>query len=202
MAADVYVVGVGMIKFGRYPDKDVPELGGEAALLALDDAGLGIKDMRDAWRAATSSRPTPWSASASCSEIGQTGIPVVNVANACATGSTAFREACMRGRVRRVRRGAGGRRRADGQRACSAAVAAASGIRTEGVLGLRPHAGGVRPGRHGAHAQVRHHVRAVRQGVGEEPPPLDAATRKSQYQMETPLEEVMGARDDLVPEHA
>src|SRR3990172_10100500 len=28
-------------------------------------------------------------------EIGQTGIPVVNVANACATGSTAFREAYL-----------------------------------------------------------------------------------------------------------
>ena len=24
MAADVFVAGVGMIKFGRYPDKDVP----------------------------------------------------------------------------------------------------------------------------------------------------------------------------------
>ena len=50
MAADVFVAGVGMLKFGRYPDKDVPELGGEAALLALDDAGLGIRDVRDAGR--------------------------------------------------------------------------------------------------------------------------------------------------------
>ena len=31
---DVYVLGVGMIKFGRYPDKDVPQLGGDAALRA------------------------------------------------------------------------------------------------------------------------------------------------------------------------
>ena len=28
-------------------------------------------------------------------EIGQTGMPVVNVANACATGATAFRDAWM-----------------------------------------------------------------------------------------------------------
>src|SRR5258708_8390771 len=28
-------------------------------------------------------------------QIGQTGIPVINVSNACATGSTAFREADM-----------------------------------------------------------------------------------------------------------
>ena len=44
MAGDVFVAGVGMLKFGRYKDKDVPELGGEAALLALDDAGLTMRD--------------------------------------------------------------------------------------------------------------------------------------------------------------
>ncbi|TMA42639.1 MAG: thiolase family protein, partial [Deltaproteobacteria bacterium] len=42
---DVYVAGVGMIKFGRYPDRDVPDLGGEAVLLALDDAGLALRDV-------------------------------------------------------------------------------------------------------------------------------------------------------------
>ena len=36
---DVYVVGVGMIKFGRYPDKDVSQMGAEAGVLALKDAG-------------------------------------------------------------------------------------------------------------------------------------------------------------------
>ena len=39
---DVYVLGVGMIKFGRYPDKDVPQLGAEAAVLALKDADIGV----------------------------------------------------------------------------------------------------------------------------------------------------------------
>jgi hypothetical protein len=34
-----------MIKFGRYPDKTVPELGAEAALEALKDAGVTIKDV-------------------------------------------------------------------------------------------------------------------------------------------------------------
>ena len=32
---DVFVAGVAMLRFGRYPDRDVPDLGGEAALLAL-----------------------------------------------------------------------------------------------------------------------------------------------------------------------
>ncbi len=40
---DVYVLGVGMIKFGRYPDKDVSQLAGQAALLALKDAGMTVK---------------------------------------------------------------------------------------------------------------------------------------------------------------
>ena len=37
--SDVYVMGVDMIKFGRFPEKTVPELGAQAALMALDDAG-------------------------------------------------------------------------------------------------------------------------------------------------------------------
>ena len=42
---DAYIVGVDMIKFGRFPDKTVPQLGAEAALMALDDCGLQIQDM-------------------------------------------------------------------------------------------------------------------------------------------------------------
>ena len=42
---DVAVIGVGMIKFGRYPEKTVPELAGQAALLALKDAGIDMKDI-------------------------------------------------------------------------------------------------------------------------------------------------------------
>ena len=44
--SDVYVMGVDMIKFGRFPEKTVPELGAQAALMALDDAGLKIQDMQ------------------------------------------------------------------------------------------------------------------------------------------------------------
>ena len=43
--SDVYVLGVDMIKFGRFPDRTVPDLGAEAALLALDDAGLNIGNL-------------------------------------------------------------------------------------------------------------------------------------------------------------
>ena len=44
--SDVYVIGIDMIKFGRFPDITVPKLGATAANMALDDAGLSIRDMQ------------------------------------------------------------------------------------------------------------------------------------------------------------
>jgi acetyl-CoA acyltransferase len=90
--SDVYVVGIDMIKFGRFPEKTVPELGAQAALMALDDAGLSIKQM-EALYCGNLYQANAMVGQRILQEIGQTGIPVVNVANACATGATAFREA-------------------------------------------------------------------------------------------------------------
>ncbi len=89
---DAYVVGVDMIKFGRFPEKTVPEIGSEAALLALDDAGLAIQDM-EALYCGNLGQASGMVGQRILQQIGQTGIPVVNVSNACATGATAFREA-------------------------------------------------------------------------------------------------------------
>ncbi|HXG19268.1 MAG TPA: thiolase family protein [Methylomirabilota bacterium] len=89
---DVYVLGVGMIKFGRYPDKDVPQLGAEAAVLALKDAGMSIKDV-EMLVCGNLFQANAMNAQRILQQIGQTGIPALNVSNACATGSTAFREA-------------------------------------------------------------------------------------------------------------
>jgi len=90
--SDVYILGVDMIKFGRFPDRTVPSLGAEAALLALDDAGLTIKDM-EALYCGNLGQSSGMVGQRILQEIGQTGMPVVNCANACATGATAFREA-------------------------------------------------------------------------------------------------------------
>ena len=92
--SDVYVMGVDMIKFGRFPDRSVPNIGAEAALMALDDAGLGIQDMQ-ALYCGNLVQANAMVGQRILQEIGQTGMPVVNVANACATGATAFREAWM-----------------------------------------------------------------------------------------------------------
>ena len=89
---DAYVVGVEMLKFGRFPDKTVPQIGAEAAHLALDDSGLTIQDM-EALYCGNLGQASGMVGQRILQEIGQTGIPVVNVSNACATGATAFREA-------------------------------------------------------------------------------------------------------------
>lgn len=89
---DAYVVGVDMIKFGRFPDKPVPEIGAEAALMALDDCGLAIQDM-EALYCGNLGQASAMVGQRILQQIGQTGMPVVNVSNACATGATAFREA-------------------------------------------------------------------------------------------------------------
>jgi acetyl-CoA acetyltransferase len=89
--SDVYILGTDMIKFGKFPDRSVPQIGAEAALMALDDAGLTIHDM-EALYCGNLMQSNAMVGQRILQQIGQTGIPVVNCANACATGATAFRE--------------------------------------------------------------------------------------------------------------
>jgi acetyl-CoA acyltransferase len=93
MADSLWVVGVAMTRFMRYPGKDLIDLGSEAALAALADAGLTIFDADVL--AAGCLYETSGIGQRIQKQIGQTGIPVYNVANACATGATAFRVAAM-----------------------------------------------------------------------------------------------------------
>ena len=87
--SDVYVVGIDMIRFGRYPDRTVVQLAADAALLAFDDCGISIKDIQALYSGNIGETMT---GQRTLQIIGQTGIPVVNCTNACATGATAFRE--------------------------------------------------------------------------------------------------------------
>src|SRR6476659_8404951 len=88
---EVAVIGVSMIKFGRYPDRDVAQLAAEAGLLALKDGGVQMKEIESLYSG--NMYATSGSGQRILQHMGQTGIPVINVANACATGATAFREA-------------------------------------------------------------------------------------------------------------
>jgi acetyl-CoA acetyltransferase len=94
MAGDAWIIGASMTKFGRYPDKDSIDLASEAALAAMDDAGATIHDIQ-ILAAGTLLEASNMFGQRLQKQIGQTGIPVYNVANACATGATALRVAAM-----------------------------------------------------------------------------------------------------------
>ena len=188
--SDVYVLGTDMMKFGRFPEKTVPQLGGQAALMALDDAGLAIQQIQ-ALYCGNLGEATAMVGQRILHQIGQTGVPVVNCANACATGATAFREAWISIKaglydlvlavgVEQMGRGLLG------------GGAKANGISAEGLLGSATmpavfgEAGLEHSRKYGttfeqfAKVSVKNHHHAT-------------LNPKAMYQIETPLEAVMGA---------
>ena len=86
----IWVVGVSMTKFGRYPELDSVDLGAKASLEAMDDGGITVHDL-DVVAAGTLFQASTSMGQRIQKQIGQTGIPVYNVSNACATGATAIR---------------------------------------------------------------------------------------------------------------
>ncbi|MGK2739535.1 thiolase family protein [Tepidicaulis sp. LMO-SS28] len=187
---DVYVIGTDMIKFGRFPDRTVPDLGAEAALLALDDAGVGIQDMQ-ALYCGNLFQASGMVGQRILHQIGQTGIPVVNTANACATGATAFREGWIA-----IKAGLYDMVLAVGVeqmgRGLLGGGGSGDGISTEGLLGsgtmptVFAELGMEHQKKHGttfeqfAKVAVKNHHHST-------------MNDKAMYQKETPLEEVMGA---------
>jgi acetyl-CoA acetyltransferase len=94
VAEDVWILGIHMTKFGKHPDKDTVDLAADAALHALADGGVTMKDM-GVLAAGNLMAAAGGIGQQLQKQIGQTGIPVYNVANACATGATALRVAVM-----------------------------------------------------------------------------------------------------------
>jgi acetyl-CoA acyltransferase len=90
---DIWIAGIHMTRFGKHPDADTVDLGAEAAMGALADSGLTMKDV--GVLAAGRLLGDPGFGQELQKQIGQTGIPVFNVANACATGATAVRTAIL-----------------------------------------------------------------------------------------------------------
>ena len=94
IAADsVWVLGAHMTRFARYPELDAIDLAAESVLGALADGGVAIGDV-DVLAAGSLMQP-PGLGQRIQKQVGQTGIPVYNVTNACATGATAVRAAVM-----------------------------------------------------------------------------------------------------------
>jgi acetyl-CoA acyltransferase len=94
MADDVWILGIHMTKFGKHADKDTLDLAAEATMGALADGGVTMGEM-GVLAAGNLMGGAGGIGQSLQKQIGQTGIPVYNVANACATGATALRVAVM-----------------------------------------------------------------------------------------------------------
>ena len=94
MSDDIWILGIHMTKFGKYPDLDIVDLASQAALAALADGGVTMKDI-GVLAAGCLMASNAGIGQQLQKQIGQTGIPVYNVANACSTGATALRTAIM-----------------------------------------------------------------------------------------------------------
>jgi acetyl-CoA acetyltransferase len=87
---NIWILGTYMTKFGRHGDVDLIDLGSTAATEALRDGDVTIHDM-DILACGSLFNAQAGVGQQLQKQIGQTGIPVYNVANACATGATALR---------------------------------------------------------------------------------------------------------------
>lgn len=91
---NVYVVGVGMTPFGRLAEVSIKEMTRQAVQAALDDAGLGADALQAAFFGNASQGHMEGQqmirGQVALRSMGIGGIPVANVENACASGSTAL----------------------------------------------------------------------------------------------------------------
>ena len=96
---DVYVIGAHTIKFGKYLDKSIKDLAANTVTPCLKEANLDKKDIQALWFANSG-----WGyykgqdcirAQVALRPLGIEAIPMTNVENACAGGSTAFHHAWL-----------------------------------------------------------------------------------------------------------
>jgi acetyl-CoA acyltransferase len=96
---DVVIAGVGMHPFGRFPGLSLKDLARVASIRALVDAGIGVKDVQAAYAANAMGGLLQGQemvrGQTVLREIGIDRIPVVNVENACAGGSSALAQAVL-----------------------------------------------------------------------------------------------------------
>jgi len=85
----VYVAGIGLHPFGRFPEKSVHDLARTSVLEAMKDAGIVYRDLQAAYFGHV------YYYGMSVGEtvlngLGLTGLPVFNINNACSSSSSAF----------------------------------------------------------------------------------------------------------------
>ena len=91
---NVYIAGIGMTVFGRHLERTLDDLAGEALQAALADAGATATDLEAAFYSGMTNGSLQGQIAIPgqviFSKIGIEGVPVFNVENACASGSSAM----------------------------------------------------------------------------------------------------------------
>jgi len=94
MSKDVYIIGVGMVKFGKFLQRSMKDMTREVLDDVLRDCGLTRDDIEAAWFSNTTwglySFQHSIRGQVALTASGLQGIPVTNVENACASASTAL----------------------------------------------------------------------------------------------------------------
>ncbi len=90
---EVFVAGIGLTRFGQYADRTFVDHGVEATLKALQDAGCSWTEIQRVYCGA--SAVGMFAGNRVGQELGLTGVPIVNVDNASASGNAAFHQAYL-----------------------------------------------------------------------------------------------------------
>lgn len=101
MSAKALIAGVGMVKFAKPGKNEMYDvMGAKAAIAALDDAGIPYADVQQAFAGFVYGNTC--SGQTALYSVGMTQIPIINVNNACASGSSAIflaRQAVLSGQI-------------------------------------------------------------------------------------------------------
>ncbi len=99
MRLSAVVAGVGMTTFGKHLDKSIKWLGGQPALEAIRDAGIDPEEIEAAYvgncAAGIVTGQESIRGQVVLSSIGLGKFPIINIENACGSGSTALNQAAM-----------------------------------------------------------------------------------------------------------
>ena len=88
---EVAIIGAGLIPFGKYPEKTLADIAWPAVKQAVQDSGIKKKEIEAVY--CGTALGGMMAGQRIMKKVGLTGIPIINIENACSSSSTAFREA-------------------------------------------------------------------------------------------------------------
>lgn len=92
-SGEVFVIGGAMTTFGKHPDESAEALAQSAVLEAIADAGINRQAIEAAYVGSVFQGSL--AGQRVLKDLGMTGIPVINLENACSSGATALSQAWL-----------------------------------------------------------------------------------------------------------